>query len=201
MKKKQISVVAAIVMCLAILASGTIAYFTAEDEVHNIITSGGVDIAIEEWQEVDGELVPYPETPQQTMPGNTVSKIVKVKNLDADCFIRASIAVVVKDANGKVMELSPEQAKAIQVVVEEVAIGSEQVGWMKKEADDGWYYYSEIVAENTATEALISEVIFSGPNMGNEFQNAQIEITIYAQAVQVANNGESALEANGWPAV
>ena len=199
MKKKQISAVAAIVMCLAILASGTIAYFTAEDEVHNVITSGGVDIAIEEWQQEGDKLVPY-EDPDGVMPGSTVSKIVTVKNLDADCYIRARIEVeVFKD--GKEMELTPAQmAAAIQITVKEVAPGSEQVGWMKNTPDDGWYYYSEIVAENTATEALISEVIFSGPNMGNEFQNCTITVTVYAQAVQAANNGASALEALGWPA-
>ena len=194
MKKKQISVVAVIVMCLAILASGTIAYFTAEDTAHNIITSGGVDIAIEEWQEVDGELVPYPETPQQTMPGNTISKIVTVKNLDEESYIRARIEVIVELADGTTITDPTDLADVIIVEVEDGK-------WLQKDGDSIWYYYSEAVEEDTSTDALISEVVFSGANMGNEYQNAQITVTVYAQAVQVANNGASALEANGWPAV
>lgn len=52
--KKKILTVAAIAICLAVLASGTLAYFTAEDQVHNVITSDAVDIAIEEWKDEVG---------------------------------------------------------------------------------------------------------------------------------------------------
>lgn len=193
MKKKQISAIAVIAMCLAILASGTIAYFTAEDQVHNVITSNGVDIAIEEWQEVEGELVPYPENPQETMPGNEISKIVTIKNLDAESYIRARIEVVVKLADGTVITDPAVLASAIVVEVEDGK-------WLQKEGDTVWYYYADPVAEGASTDALISEVIFSGSDMGNMFQNCEVSVTVYAQAVQVANNSASALEAAGWPA-
>ena len=35
--------------------------------------------------------------------------------------------------------------------------------------------------------------------MGNEYQNVKVKIDLDAQAVQSRNNGESALEATGWP--
>ena len=35
--------------------------------------------------------------------------------------------------------------------------------------------------------------------MGNEYQNAKAMIDITAIAVQSANNGETVLEATGWP--
>jgi len=193
MKKKQLSVVAAIVMCLSILASGTIAYFTAEDRVHNVITSSGVDIAIKEWQEIDGDLVEYPDDPVETMPGNSVSKVVTIENLDADAYIRARIEVVVELADGTKIT-DPAALKGII----DVTVESEK--WLQKDGDAVWYYYGEAVEKGESTEALISEVVFSGPNMGNEYQNATITVTVYAQAVQVANNGASALKAAGWPA-
>ena len=49
--KRKILLLAAVVMCVSIIASGTLAYFTSEDEVHNVITTDAVDIQIEEWQE------------------------------------------------------------------------------------------------------------------------------------------------------
>ena len=35
--------------------------------------------------------------------------------------------------------------------------------------------------------------------MGNEYQNAEATVDVTAQAVQTANNGDSALTAKGWP--
>ena len=35
--------------------------------------------------------------------------------------------------------------------------------------------------------------------MGNEYQNAAATVDVAAQAVQTANNGGSAAEAQGWP--
>ena len=68
--KRKILLLAAVVMCVSIIASGTLAYFTSEDEVHNVITTDAVDIQIEEWQETAEGLVPYPqESPIAVMPG------------------------------------------------------------------------------------------------------------------------------------
>ena len=36
--------------------------------------------------------------------------------------------------------------------------------------------------------------------MGNEYQNSTAAIDVKADAVQTANNGETALDAVGWPA-
>ena len=47
--KRRISILSVLVICLATLAAGTIAYFTAEEKAHNVITTGGVKIAVREW--------------------------------------------------------------------------------------------------------------------------------------------------------
>ena len=56
--KKKMYVIAAILVVLAILGSGTLAYFTTRVVTHNVITSGDIDIqlvetAIKNDQEVD----------------------------------------------------------------------------------------------------------------------------------------------------
>ena len=48
------------------------------------------------------------------------------------------------------------------------------------------------------TEPLFTKVTFS-TEMGNLYQGSRAEIAVLAQATQVANNGETALEADGWP--
>ena len=191
MKKKILSV-AAIAICLAVLASGTLAYFTAEDQVHNVITSSAVDIAIEEWKDEVGG-TPYPNEPIQVMPGTTVSKIVTVKNIEAKSYIRANFEIIITDANGNKMDISPETLASIVTV----AVNGEH--WQQKTGEMNWWYYNDAVATGVVTEPLFTEVVFDGPNMTNEYQNCTVEINVYAQAVQTANNGDSALEAAGWP--
>ena len=193
--KKKITILAVVAMCLAILASGTIAYFTAEDQAHNVITSGAVDIEIEEWQQTDEGLVPYPEDdPIDVMPGVTVSKIATIKNIEADAYIRAKFDVVIIREDKTVMELSPEELASI------ISLTMNGEDWLRKDGDSEWWYYANAVSVGESTEAFFTEVVFDGPNMTNEYQNCTVEITVTAQAVQKANNGDSALEAAGWSA-
>lgn len=192
--KKKILLLAAAVICVATLASGTIAYFTAEDEVHNVITSDAVDIQIEEWQKTDEGLVPYPkEDPIEIMPGATVSKIATIKNLEAEAYIRAKFEVVITRADGSVMELSPETLASI------ITLTMSGEDWLRKDSDGEWWYYNAPVKTGESTEAFFTEVVFDGPNMTNEYQNCTVEVIVKAQAVQTANNGDSSMEAAGWP--
>lgn len=193
--KKKILFLAATAICVAILASGTLAYFTAEDQVHNVITSGAVDIQIEEWQKTDEGLVPYPEEdPIEVMPGVTVSKIATIKNMEAEAYIRAKLEVVITGADGSVMELSPKTLAGI------ITLAMNGEDWLRKDGDGEWWYYADAVAAGSSTEAFFTEVVFDGPNMSNEYQNCTVQVTVKAQGVQTANNGGSALEAAGWPA-
>ena len=192
--KKKILALAMVAMSLSILAYESLAYFTAEDTAHNVITTNGVDIAIEEWQESASGLVPYPKEPIQVMPGITVSKIVTVKNFEADAYIRAKFDVIVKDDENRVMEQDESTLESI------IFIDTNEEYWQTKAEDDGWFYYKDAVDTGEATKPLFSEVAFSGVNMTNEYQGCTVYIDIDAQAVQSANNGASALEAAGWSA-
>ena len=40
MQKRKITVIALILVCVAFVSSGTLAYFTAEEKTHNVITPG-----------------------------------------------------------------------------------------------------------------------------------------------------------------
>ena len=55
--KKKIFYIAIIAICLSIITGGTLAYYTATDTARNVITSGGVDVKVAEYQLVDGVMV------------------------------------------------------------------------------------------------------------------------------------------------
>lgn len=191
--KKRLFLAAVVVFCVAFLASGTVAYFTAEDTAHNVITSGAVNVQIEEWQETEDGLVAYPEEDVCIMPGSIVSKIVQVKNLDAGSYIRAKFDLVFTFDNIPAGETPPTIPENL------VTLNIDDENWIRVEGDDEWWYYNATVEEDGVTEPFFTEVVFSGPEMGNEYQNCTVEVIVQAQAVQAANNGSSVIEAAGWP--
>lgn len=190
--KKRILTVAAMVVCLALLGAGTLAYFTDEVQVHNVITSGAVDIRVEEWQQEGDDWVPYPTDPVEIMPGTDLSKIVTVKNLDAKSWVRAKIDVVIKKGDDE-MDLTEEQLDALLDI--NLNLGTAPGQWT--DGGDGWYYYNTPVEKGEATEPLFKHVHFSGPNMTNEYQNCTVEVNVTAQATQFANNEER--NEKSWP--
>ncbi|MBR5516215.1 MAG: hypothetical protein IKU52_08440 [Clostridia bacterium] len=187
MRSKRIVLVSAIILCVACVVGYTVAYFTAEDKARNVITAGSLNIEVIEQQKNEvGELTDYPEEPIQVLPGANVSKIVTVKNLDADAFIRVKYNISVKDKDGNAIDFG-----------DLVKVTSTNSDWVT-DSDDGWLYYKAIVKSGEITLPVIENVEFS-TQMGNEYQGATAEIDIIAQAVQAANNGEDVLKAEGWP--
>lgn len=192
--KKKILGLATLIIGVSILTSGTLAYFTSQEQVHNVITTDGVDIRIEEWQKTDKGLVSYPkDTPIHVMPGTTVSKIADVKNLEAESYIRATFEIVFLDADGNEMALSQEVLNHL------VSVQVNTEDWVRKDGDTIWWYYKDVVQTDEVTENFFSEVIFQGDYMTNEYQNCKVDIVVKAQAVQAAHNGNTAVEAAGWP--
>ena len=188
--KKKMLYIAAILICLSIITSGTLAYFTSQDTARNVITSGGIGIEVIEQQLVDGTLQPWPKDPIPVMPGTAVSKIASAKNLEQPAWIRMNYTVTVYDASGKVMDVSAEELAKV------ILIEPDSTAWTQK---DGWWYYKTAVNTGETTAPLFEEVVFSGPHMDNKYQNCTVTVDVTAQAVQKANNGATVWEAKGWP--
>ncbi len=189
MKKKMISI-AAIVICLSILTSGTLAYRTVADTARNVITSNGIDVELVEQQLVGDTLVAYPNTEIPVMPTTEVSKIVSAKNNEAPAWIRMKYTMTVTDADNKILDISQEDLAKV------ILINTNDENWTEK---DGWFYYNTAVNKDETTKPLFTEVTFSGPNMDNTYQQTTVKINVVVQAVQKANNGTTVLDATGWP--
>ena len=190
--KKKIIYIAAIIICLSIITGGTYAYFTGEATARNVITSGSVEVSVVEQQLTDGALQPYPEQPIPVMPGTEVSKIVSARSEAQKAWVRMAFAVSIYDAAGEKVDISEEELESM------ILIAPEEAAWTER---DGWWYCAEPVGHGELTPPLFESVAFSGPEMGNEFQNCTVIIDVTAQAVQQANNGQTVLDAVGWPEI
>ena len=189
--KRYVFLIVMLALCLAGIG-GTYANTAVSSKAHNIITSGGVKIAVEEWKRIGETMIPYPGEPVAVMPGYRVSKIATVRNLNKACYVRARIEASVFDAQGKAYPLSQHDiTKLFQPDINKTY-------WQKKGEDDGWWYYYQILSEAAVTEPLFESLVFAGKEMGNDYQGCSIQIHVSAQAVQSDNNAASAMSAVGW---
>ena len=180
--KRKLLILSVLVICVATLAAGTLAYFTSEGTAHNVITTGGVDITLQEWAD-EGKTKPF-EDLTGIMPGMTVTKIAEIKNTGAsEAWVRVKVE--------KNIQLKGEG----EVNPDLVGLALDTANWTEKV---GYYYYNKALKPGEVTAPVFSAVTFNA-SMGNEYQNATATVDVYAQAVQTANNGATALEAQGWP--
>ena len=183
--KKRIFAFAIVVICLAIAAYGTSAYFTHEQTATNVITSGSIQVELQEWSDTGNGLVPF-EDVEGVLPGTEVSKIVQVKNIGGQ-------AAWIRVSTEKAIHLAESVDGEVDLSL--LSYDLNTAFWTKK---DGFYYYNTILQPNEVTEPLFTKVIFSA-TMSNMYQNSKAVIDVTAQATQVANNGTCALDAAGWP--
>ena len=180
--KRKILILSVLAICIATFAAGTIAFFTAEGKAHNVITTGGVEIAVQEWAD-DEKTKPF-ENLSGVMPNTTVTKIAEVKNTGAsDAWIRVKVE--------KSIQLQGEGTPDTSLV--ELTLNT--TDWTEK---DGYYYYNAALEPGQTTEPLFTAVHFA-ETMSNMYQESRAILQVNAFATQTAHNGASALDAAGWP--
>ena len=180
--KRKILILSVLAICIATLAAGTIAFFTAEGKAHNVITTGGVEIAVQEWAD-DEKTKPF-ENLSGVMPNTTVTKIAEVKNTGAsDAWVRVKVEKNIKLQG----EGTPDTGL--------VELTRSSTDWTEK---DGYDYYTKALKPGEVTAPIFTAVTFNA-DMGNEYQNATATVDVSAQAVQTANNGDTVMDAKGWP--
>lgn len=181
--KRKLLILSVLAICVAILAVGSLAYFTSEGKAHNVITSGGVGIAVQEWADAEKK-TPF-EDLTGIMPGMTVTKIAEIKNTGAsDAWVRVKVEKNIKLQG----EGTPDTAL--------VELNLNLTDWTQ--GKDGYLYYNKVLKPGEVTEPLFTAVTFN-VTMGNEYQNATATVDVAAHAVQTANNGDTVMDAKGWP--
>ena len=201
--KKKLLALSVLMICLSLVSLGTLAYFNAEDTAHNVISSGSVNIElVEKTKGDDGKLVDFPKDGiEGVMPGTSVSKIVTVKNTgEAPAYIRVWVNTAISEPG------DPITNPTIKCLPLTITVDGEEVDVLTldyntedwTQGEDGYWYYNEVLKAGDTTEALFENVSFH-KLMGNVYQNSKALVDVTAQATQVANNGDSAVEAKGWP--
>ena len=198
--KKKVLLLASLAICAAIVASGTLAYFTTEETAHNVITTGSVGIElVEKTKDDSGTEIDFPaEGISGVMPGTSVSKIVSVKNDgEAVAWIRIWVNTAISDEEKQVC--LPLEIEVGGETIPVITLDTDGEKWTYEE---GYYYYNEPVAPGASTGTLFETVKFA-PEMGNEYQNCKVLIDVAAEAVQTANNpipdGGDVTDVKGWP--
>ena len=205
--KKKIFTLAALAICATMLASGTLAYFTVKDKAHNVITSSKVGIElIEKTKDENGAEVDFPkEGISGVMPGDSVSKIVSVKNNgEATAWIRVWVNTAISEPGDPLTNPTIKNLPlTINVDGKEIPVVTYTVDNTKWTYEDGYYYFNKPVELEKSTDILFEEVHFA-KEMGNEYQKCKVMIDISAEAVQYANNpipdGGDVTDVKGWPA-
>lgn len=185
MSKKKIIAMMALVIVIAILGTGTLAYFTTKAVVHNVITTGGVGITlVEDFPNADEN-----NKLEGAMPGGEYRKAVKVRNDEEEAWIRVRVTIT-----------ADKGENPLTVTEIDFNEGTGETQWTKS---GDWFYYNSAVAKGGETSYLFEDVAFAGAEMGNEYQNATFTIEVDAQAVQSANNppqvADDVTTVQGWP--
>lgn len=177
LKRKNI-VMILILFVMTMLFCRTEIYAKTSVDVTNHFETGIVDIGIKEYREVSGKEELW-EDNLTVLPGDRVSKIPRIYNYGTDCYVRVKIHF--REAG----ELTENNLFGM----------SDQ--WMK--ADDGWYYYKQILKEGKTAD------VFNGFEIQKNLSEKMAEKTFYididAEAIQSKNFTPNFESASPWGSV
>ena len=203
-KGRRKAVLIAALAVVALVGAGLTAAFTVRDvTTQNVVTFGSVTMRTIEQEERAGVLVDVPEGYEVKAATGLASRVVSFQNVgSSDMYVRARPHMQAISETGE----NRDGADTVTTFHMD-ATGA----W--KQGTDGWWYY--VGGENNdgrvsaatdgsgageTTDALMTGVEFEGDFYDVAGANGKFVFTVEAQAVQADNNGESALEATGWPA-
>ena len=190
MKKKLLTIALAVAL-IAIMVSGTLAYFTAEDEATNTFTIGSVEIEVVEDFEEPETMLPVVEVNENDP--NYIDKDARVKNTGKnDAYVQMYVAI----------------PKAMDDVKAFIVVDADSADWTVRapagtaEFADGtynvyMYRYKAKLAPGTETSDVITaaymapeldyqngKFVMNGTVIENYTPGEKIEIYVAAQAIQ-----------------
>ena len=140
-------------------------YAKSQTSVTNYIETGIVDIQLQEYQLQEGKEVLWQGTPI-VLPGMEISKIPRITNHGNDCYIRAKLTFTGTYQNAELEE----------------GIYGQSNQWVH--AQDGYYYYREVLASTKCVD------LFEGIKIPEDFpqeEGKNFGLQIDVDAVQSAN--------------
>ena len=196
--KRKILALSGLVIFVAMLAWGTVAYFTAEDRAINVLTIGKVDIEIEEYDQ-NGNPIPQDRPPayfENVEPGQRLIKQVKIENRGTNtAWVRAKIIDTITSTGGGSLSENVLYYNVGHLNKPEAQTATGE--WELRNDGDGYYYFTQPLQPGEIA-VLFDVVTFDGPSMGNAYQGCETKIQVIAQAVQYEGNENC--DPSSWPA-
>lgn len=113
---------------------------------------------------------------------NKTKNDVYIKNIgNVPSYLRTAIIISWKDKDGKILETKPEENIDYSINF------SNSANWIK--SSEGYYYYKNILQENTTTDILIEECV-----QIKNYDDRILDVSIATQAIQ-AEPADAVMEA------
>lgn len=184
-KKKVITMLASIALVAVVGVGATLAYFTDSETVSNVVTMGHVDITLYETDAADNgdEAVITEEglTFENVMPGDVLAKdpSVKLNDGSSNAYIRVKLEIVpAEDAT-----LTEDD---LQELSEAICADAEESGDWYYNAQEGYFYYKDIMTVESAPAVLFDTVTIP-TGWGNNTADQSFAIEVKAEAIQADN--------------
>lgn len=192
--KQKIGLIAVVGIVISLLAYGSLAYFSDSETANNVMTFGNIDMTLHD-ETTGGD--PFPEDGMEdVMPTDVIDKKVYVENVGKNPFyLRIKLEKTINPKDDNNLNLLTSEEISSNLNFDYITLDINTSDWTEK---DGWYYYNKLLQMGDESTPLFNTVTF-GREMGNEYANTHFRIKVIAQAVQSQNNGESPLDADGWP--
>lgn len=165
--RKSVKILAGILLTGVLSAAAVYASFSDRLNVVNHIAVGDVNISISEYARKGKGEVKYSQ-PSEVLPGQSISKIPRIKNEALPCWIRARITYT--GADGALEGLKDDN------------IGGIASEWVKR----GEYYYYTKVLKKQETIDLFQTVSIPD-DWTEEHAQQKVTVDVQADAIQAAN--------------
>lgn len=182
MKKRMLAIAALIVLLVATVGA-TLAFTTQTKQADNIMTFGNVKMDV---HMIDGDDADVAGEEFEATGAPITRKVTFENTGSTEMYVRARPVVTITRADGSTTTADTNT----------VTYMMNTTNWSEK---DGWYYYESAVGVDESTTTLMEGLQFQGDYMDAAGPGGQFDFTVEAQAVQVAHNDDSAMDAKGWP--
>ncbi len=168
MRKVYIIILIMLTCSFAVCGLLAAADWYREDRTTNTVSVGNLS----------AEIIDIYEQNTVTMPGDTVSKVVSVKNTGgSDAIVRVRLTGTWTDSGE-------------ETVPEQLSYEINEEDWLY-DNESGYYYCTSVLAPGDVSAPLIRSFSLNGPNINNVFSGRPGCITVAMEAVQAAAGGVS----------
>lgn len=216
-KKKVSALLVAGVLSVGAIGS-TLAWFTSQDRVTNAFQTGDTNKPGESDSGIDIEEEFDTDHAENVLPGDSVTKEVKVTNTASyKQLIRAKIEKVWKNSEGeivthyvldKVQDDQGNDVKTVEYLTQEQVVNNTEAlpldksliilnlsndeKWINNNdanlGVDGGYYYYNDVVESNGSTSNLLEKVTLSGKANNVYKNLNFDVIVTAEGVQATNN-------------